>query len=199
MPSREDRGKPRIAMASKQPTSAPGHSGGAVPDSHRRSLFAGTEQELAPATRVVAAMYLRCRACQASSCRPCVASCAGRATTPAENVRVVRSCAAQFVHAKPPAFLTQRAALSRVVKNTWRHSSRFRPSADSPLCPPGQSLCPSGNQGAAVTCKCFESRNGSTGLPQKSSWTTSLGAQKPQVKKRKSTSGCSTSKGDVAR
>ena len=30
----------RVAMASKQPASAPGHSGGAVPDSHRCSLFA---------------------------------------------------------------------------------------------------------------------------------------------------------------
>ena len=55
----------RFAMASKQPTSAPGHSGGAVPESHRCSLFAGDEQELTPATRVVAAMYRGPRPCQA--------------------------------------------------------------------------------------------------------------------------------------
>jgi len=111
-----------------------------------------------------------------------VRSYAGRAKTQAETMTIVRPRAAQFMHAKPTAFFTQHAALSRAGKNTWRHSSRFRPAADSPLCPPGQSLCPSGNQGAAVTCKCFESRNGSTGLPQKSSWITSLGAQKPQDK-----------------
>jgi hypothetical protein len=111
-----------------------------------------------------------------------VRSCAGRAKTQAKNVTVVGPRAAQFARAKPAAFLAQCAAVSRVLKNTWRHSSRFPPSADSPLCPPGQSLCPSGNQGAAVTCKCLESRNGSTGLPQKSSWITSLGANKPQDK-----------------
>jgi hypothetical protein len=55
----------RFAMAWKQPTSAPGHSGGAVPDSHRCSLFAGDEQALTPATRVVAAMYRGPRPCQA--------------------------------------------------------------------------------------------------------------------------------------
>ena len=31
---------------------------------------------------------------------------------------------------------------------------------------PGASLCPSGNQGATVTCRSLESRNGSTGLSQ---------------------------------
>jgi len=37
-----------------------------------------------------------------------------------------------------------------------------------PIAPmtPGASLCPSGNQGAAVTCGSLESRNGSTGLSQ---------------------------------
>jgi hypothetical protein len=55
----------RVAMASKQPASAPGHSGGAVPDSHRCSLFARNEQALTPATRVVAAMYRGPQMCQA--------------------------------------------------------------------------------------------------------------------------------------
>ena len=55
----------RFAMAWKQPTSAPGHSGGAVPESHRCSLFAGDEQSLTPATRVVAAMYRGPQMCQA--------------------------------------------------------------------------------------------------------------------------------------
>lgn len=72
-----------------------------------------------------------------NECPAWVRNCAGRAKTQAENVTIVRARAAQFMHVKPTALFAQRAAVSRVSKNTWRHSSRFHPAADSPSVPRG--------------------------------------------------------------
>ena len=128
---------------------------------------------------------------------PRLARCDGRANKPPQNMPVVRLRAAQPVHAKRAEFFTQRARVSRVAKNTWRHSSRFRHLADSPLVPRGNHCARRATRGRQ-----------SPAILRVTEWLDRPAAEKfvdhkprgdQQPQERKSTSVCSTSKGDVAR
>jgi hypothetical protein len=160
---------------------SPGHSGGAVPESHRSSLFARHPQ---PRTRghqirrrslTVVRGLSSCEASAATTGTVSHAACGG-----VKDCRLRRnaggSCAGctaarrTVVARRTHRISCPQHATSPRAENTCCRSRAFPPPADSPSCPPGQSLCPSGNQGAAATCQCFESRNGSTGLPQDGSW-----------------------------
>ena len=113
---------------SKQPASAPGHSGGAVPESHRSSLFARRKQGFRPATRVGGRVYRLRKGCQSSGPwsrhpqglprRPPVpANPAARDAAAREAVTVVRGRAAQFAEAVSASVSPQCAAAKQRAKN----------------------------------------------------------------------------------
>jgi len=89
------------------------------------------------ATRAVAGNLQFDNAMSSTTHDPWLESCNDRETFSAPSLTVVVARPVQPAHATPMEFLTQCAAVSRVAKNTWRHSSRFRHLADSPLVPRG--------------------------------------------------------------
>jgi len=89
---------------------SPDHSGGAVPDSHRSSLFAGQEQLLAPGHQSRAGVYRLGNDCQETRLA------GGNVTR--EAVRVVRRCAADLARCGFAACFPQCAGPDGGVKNT---------------------------------------------------------------------------------
>jgi hypothetical protein len=134
---------------SKQPASTPGHSGGAVPESHRSSLFAGRGKPPAgPATRVGA----KCSGCGGAvndsgtrrtngpSCQPWPLRCETLRVAWRPRVKPcgwcgvapqpLRTCAAR--QSRPDAHMRNTAEKKRCGR-----SSRLRRAADSPFRPRG--------------------------------------------------------------
>ena len=86
-------------------------------------------------------------------------NCDGRSGLAPHRLRSARTRRIVYRDAQPQVPMPE--------KYLGRRSSRVRSSPPIAHLSPGASLCPSGNQGAAATCRSLESRNGSTGLPQK--------------------------------
>lgn len=189
-----------MPIGSAEPLEAirpPGHSGGAVPELHRSSLFArrisrcrgppgvrmrsvcrdrrlSTQRADKPEPPVVIRQNKHpnrqsqcdrqtawgslptgpirpshCAACNAAGCTTVAAVSTGR--IPPE--RTAKLLAKKYLG--PTQALFPRPPIAPVS--------------------PGASLCPSGNQRGRQQPEFIESRNGSTGLPQKSSWITPSG------------------------
>ena len=165
---------------------SPEHSGGAVPDSHRSSLFAGRTQ-------------LRMTGHQSRwrsvPIRPTLSTVpAGRRMTgkvsrgaghewqtlPVGKPSTVKNCGSYGAAPHEPKVRSARHCFAdahglwAAKHNERAPSSRFVSTADSPHVPRGITV-PVGQPGGDSHLRFFESRNGSTGLSQKSSWITTSG------------------------
>ena len=103
-----------------------------------------------------------------------VANLDGGAGAPVQSVTVARPRAAHRARAVRAAVFAPPAPQVLWRKILRRGSSQFPPSADSPFVPRGITV-PVGQPGGGNNLQFLESRNGSTGLPQDSSWITTSG------------------------
>jgi len=140
---------PRRRNGARQPASSPGHSGGAVPESHRSSLFAGrgelpaaghqSQWENVPVVPSLST-FPRPPAVARRVCHACPRSCE---TLPVAGRSRVKPC--RSFHGAPHRLRTHAARQSRPHwhprnsrgKSVSVRSSRLRHAADSPPCPPG--------------------------------------------------------------
>jgi hypothetical protein len=183
MPSR-DRRSGRNGW--KQPASAPGHSGGAVPDSHRSSLFAGDGQ--LPTTG-----HQSRRECIGPGTE--VNACGRRPHDPQSLPAAPRLLVnlADGVRSAREAVTVARRRAARPLRPCLRGSLDATRTCDSPSKKRGELAqavgatppiatsvprgitVPVGQPGGGSNLRSLESRTGSTGLPRKSSWITTSG------------------------
>jgi len=160
MPSRGPNGR---RNGSTQPTSTPGHSGGAVPESHRSSLFARRGRGPEPGHQSQGAECReratnvnqngRSRAARrvfhaAPSARQTLTVAGEKASILEGGAASRRTPCAVGTHRNPDATRTRKC---RRRKNLGGVQARL-PKSPIAHVSPGASLCPSGNQGAAATC-----------------------------------------------
>jgi hypothetical protein len=164
----------------------PEHSGGAVPESHRSSLFAGWEQQF-PTDHQSAWWSLSITASLSTKPTPS-GHPAGFTTGEAQTVKICRS------EASLPSSRSGRAWPRRRDGTVGAHGSSCP--MRSPSCPrektaehvqagsipppiapmsPGASICPSGNQGAAATCNFRVTEWLDRPVAKKRSWITTSG------------------------
>ena len=153
----------RTAMARNSRPHTPGHSGGAVPDSHRSSLFAGWKQ-LFPLghqsrwksllvaggvsiTRAWARSPARFDFSRSDRGKPC----GSRMAVPrrfAGRARLRRTVRQDGIDGSLNAMRSRKSPLEKYLGLA---QAAFTGAPIAPMSP-GASLCPSGNQGAAATC-----------------------------------------------
>jgi hypothetical protein len=154
---------PRPAMARNSQPRTPGHSGGAVPESHRSSLFAGRKQPLSSGHQsrwqslpVAVGLSITAAPAMAPSRFAAARSAPGKPCR--SRLIVTRRCDGRArlrctvrLRGIDGSLDATRSRESPLEKSLGLAQAAFTGAPIAPMSP-GASLCPSGNQGAAVTC-----------------------------------------------